>query len=114
GVFAGWPVDLAATVARIDEGAEADAAARAGLARRDIAEQVRDHPLRQVVGLDLAGDGERLELRHQAPVPADHALDQPAVPEVVEPARLAVALAGGIDERQPARRAAARLGLGRE
>ena len=89
---------------------------RARLAGGDVAEQVRDHALRQVVGLDLVGDRERLQLRHQAPVAADDALDQPVVAEVVEAALLAVALAGGVDERQVARRAvpAARLALSRK
>ena len=41
-VVAGRRVDLAAAVARIDEGAEADPAERAGLAGRDVAKQVRD------------------------------------------------------------------------
>ena len=45
---------------------------------------------------------------------ADDALHQAAMAEVVEPALLAVALPGGIDQRQRARRAGAGLGLGRE
>ena len=67
-------VDLAAAVARIDEGAETDAREVPGLAGGDVAEKVGDHALRQIVGLDLVGDRQVLQLRHQAPVPADHAL----------------------------------------
>ena len=69
-------VELAAAVARVDEGAEADPAQVPGLAAGDVAEQVRDHALRQVVGLDLVVDRELLQLRHQAPVAADRALHQ--------------------------------------
>ena len=98
-------VDLAAAEARVDERADPDARQQPGLARRDVAEQMRDDALRQVVGLDLVGDGQCLQLGHQPPVAADHALDQSLVAEMVEAAILAVALAGGIDERQVARAA---------
>jgi hypothetical protein len=60
--------------------------------------QVRDHALRQVVGLDQVVDRELLQLRHQAPVAADGALDQPGMRQVVEAARAAVALAGGVEQ----------------
>ena len=103
-VLGGARVELAAAVARIDEGAQADAAEVPGLAGGDVAEQVRDHALRQVVGLDLVVHRQLLQLRHQAPVAADDALDQALVAEVVEAALLAVALAGGVDQRQVARR----------
>src|SRR4051794_29024219 len=53
-VLGGDGVDLAALQPRIDEGADAHAGERAGLAGRDVAVEVRDHALRQVVGLDLA------------------------------------------------------------
>ena len=110
-VLGGARVDLAAAVARIDEGAQADARDMARPVRGDVAEQVRDHALRQVVGLDLVGDGELLQLRHQAPMAADDALDQALMAEMIEPALLAVALAGGIDERQVARMPARRVRL---
>ena len=54
--------------------------------------------LRQVVGLDQVVDRELLQLGHQPPVPADGALDQPGVREVVEAARFSVALAGGVEQ----------------
>ena len=72
-------VDLAAAEARIDEGADPDAGEWPGPPRGDVAEQVRDDALRQVVGLDLVIDGELLQLGAQAPVAADDALDQPLV-----------------------------------
>ena len=100
-------VDLAAAEARIDERPEPDARQQSGLARGDVTEQVGDDALRQVVGLDLVGDRERLQLGHEPPVAADHASDEPLVAEVVEAAILAVALSGGVDERQAARRALA-------
>ena len=98
-------VDLAAAEARIDERAEPHPRQVSRLARRDVAEQVRDHALRQVVRLDLIADRERLQLRHEAPVAADHALHEARVAEVIEAAILAVALPGRVDERQVARTA---------
>src|SRR4029078_9640817 len=50
---------------------------------------------------------ERLQRRHEPPVPADDALDESAMPEMVEASLLAVALPGRIDERQGPRAAAA-------
>jgi hypothetical protein len=100
-------VDLAAALARIDERAEADLGERSRLARGDVANRVRDDALRQVVRLDLAGDRELLELRDEPPVAADDALDEAAVAEVVEAARLAVALPGR--RRRASARAASRL-----
>ena len=102
-VFLRARVDLAAAVARVDERADADPRQRPGLAGGDVAEEVRDHALRQVVRLDLVADGERLQLGHEAPVPADDALDETGVPQVIEAAFRAIPLAGGIDERQVAR-----------
>ena len=70
-----------------------------GLAAGDVAKQVRDHALRQVVGLDLVVDRELLQLRHQAPVAADGALHQPGDgPRWLRPRVLAVALAGGVEQ----------------
>src|SRR6266581_9700626 len=66
--------------------------------RGDVAVQMRDHPLRQVVRLDLIGDGEPLQLRHQAPVAAYDTSDQAFVPEVIESAVLAIALARRVNQ----------------
>ena len=51
-------VDLAAAPARVDEGAEPDPAEQAGLARGDVAVEVRDAALREVVALDPVLRGE--------------------------------------------------------
>ncbi|MCB4824104.1 hypothetical protein [Roseicella aerolata] len=53
-------------MARIDEGVEADARDRARLARGDVAEEMGDDALRQVVGLDPVLEGEALQLRAEA------------------------------------------------
>ncbi len=102
-VLFGARVDLAAAVARVDEGAKSHARKLTGLARGDVPVQVRDHALRQVVRLDPVADGERLQLRHQAPVASDHALDEPVVPQMIEAALLAVPLPRRVHEREPAR-----------
>jgi hypothetical protein len=99
-IVGGAFVDLAAAEARVDEGAEPDPGEGARLAGGDVPVQVGDDPLGQVVALDAVRDGQLLQARHQAPVPADHALHQPFVAQVVEAAVLAVALAGAIDEGQ--------------
>ena len=96
-------VELAAAVARIDESAEADARDMAGPVRGDVAEQVRDHALRQIIGLDLIVDRELLQLRHQAPVAADDFAHEPLVRKMVQSTLLAVALACRIDQCQVAR-----------
>ena len=105
-ILLGAFVDLAAAVARIDERSEPDAREVSGPPRRDVAEQVRDDALRKVVGLDLVGDRETLQLGHQSPVSADHPPHQPVVAEVIEPALLAVSLPGRIDQREIPRLAA--------
>ena len=87
-------------MAGIDERPEPDARERARLARGNVAIQMGDHALRQVVGLDAIGDRELLQARHQAPVPADDARDQAFVAPVIQAARLAIPLPGRIDERQ--------------
>ena len=68
---------------------------------------MRDHALRQVPGFDLVVYRQFLNAGHQAPVPADHALEQARVAQVVEASLLAVALPCGVDQREVAR------GLGR-
>ena len=78
-------VDPAAALARIDEGAQArpwSACRRGGPPMSRI--EVRDDAQRQVVGLDLVVDRQRGQLRHQRPVAADRALDQPRVGQAIE------------------------------
>ena len=102
-VFGRAGVELAAAVARIDEGSEPDARDVAGPLRRDIAEEMGDHALRQIVGLDLVLHREALDFRDEAPMAADHARHKAGMAEMIEAALLAVALAGRIDEREIAR-----------
>ncbi|MNV16862.1 hypothetical protein D3C71_1076330 [compost metagenome] len=102
-VFGGARVELAAAVARVHKGIETHARERAGLARSDVAEQMRDHALGQVPGLDLVVHRQLLDARHQAPVPTDHALEQTRVAQVVEATLLAIALPCGVDQREVAR-----------
>ena len=97
-VFGRARIEFAAAIARIDEGAEPDGRDMAGAMRGNVAEQMGDHALRQIIGLDLVLEGELLQLRREPPMAADHPLDEPLMGEVIEPAVLAVALTGGIDE----------------
>jgi hypothetical protein len=55
-------IDLAAAMAGIDKGVGADAGDGAGFAGSDVAEQVADDALRQVVSLNLVVDGKLLQL----------------------------------------------------
>src|SRR5262245_41065362 len=87
-------------MARVDKSPKADPREVAGPPGGNVAEQVRDDPLREVIRLDLVADGKALQFGHQAPVPANDASDQSIVAEVVQAALLAVALAGGIDQRE--------------
>src|SRR5262245_64037397 len=59
--------------------------------------------LRQVVGLDRTRDRQSLQLRNQAPVPADHAPNEAGVSEMIEPALLAIPLPRGVHEGQTQR-----------
>jgi hypothetical protein len=102
-LLGGARVELAARQARIDEGAEADARQVPGLAGGDVAVQMRDHALRQVVGGDPVVHRERTHLRDQAPVAADDARQQALAAESVQAALAAIALAGGEEQGQAGR-----------
>ena len=91
-VFGGVVVDLAAAVAWVDECVEADPREQPGLACGGIAEQLGDHTLRQVVGLDLAVDGHLAELARHAPVAADGPFEQTFVAQPVKAAALPISL----------------------
>ena len=93
-------VELAPAVLRIDEGLHADAGQVAGPTSGDVAEEMGDDALRQIVGLDEVVDRELLDLRHETPVPTDHPLDEALMAEVVEALLTSVALPCRIDERQ--------------
>ena len=97
---AGPVVELAATQAGIDKGAQTDPRQGPGLAGGDIAKEVADDALGQVPGLDAIGEGQLLQLGDQAPMAADHPPHQALMTKVVEPPRLAVALTRGIDQGQ--------------
>src|SRR4029077_15929968 len=71
--------------------------------RSDVAKKVRNHALRNIVRLDLIGDRQSLQFRHQPPMPADHAAHQTFVAKVIESPVVAVTLSCGIDQREIAR-----------
>src|SRR5689334_18624606 len=71
-LLGGTGIDAAAAMARVDERVQPDVREGAGLAGGDVAEQVREHALRQVIGLDLVGDRELLQRGDQPPVAAHH------------------------------------------
>jgi hypothetical protein len=74
-------------------------------ARGDVAVEVGDHTLGEVVGLEPVLDRELLDRRDQAVVATDDPFQQAFVTQVVQTTHLAVALPTGIDQRQVARRA---------
>ena len=102
-VFTGARIQLAPALARVNEGTQSHRGEMTGSPSRDVAKQMRDDALGQVVGLDLIGKCQLLQLRNQAPMSADHPPDQSLVGQMVEPAIPAISLAGGIDQRQIAR-----------
>jgi hypothetical protein len=104
-VLLGALVHPAAPVAGIDERAEPDLAHHAGAAAGDLPEQVADHALRPAVRLDPVLEGQYPEARHEPPVPADDPAHHAVGPEVVQPARAAVALARRVDQGEVPRRA---------
>ena len=103
-LFPGAEFAPATIDARVDEGLQTDAADDAGAARGDIAVQVRDHSLRQVVGFDIVIQRQFAQSRHQPPVTADDPLYQSAMAEMIESTLVAVTLARGVDEGQAGRR----------
>jgi hypothetical protein len=102
-VFGRDGIDLTALNARIDEGADADPGERARLAGGNVAVEVRDDALGQVIGFDLALQRQAADLWDQPPMAADHALEQAIVAERVEAAILSVPLPGREQQREVAR-----------
>ena len=88
----------------IDERIQSDVGDAARPAGGDVAKQAADDALRKIVGFDLALDRHPTDSRREAPMPADHAPHQALVGEMIDAAVFAVALAGGVDHRQIARR----------
>jgi hypothetical protein len=99
----GARIEPATAMARIDESIKPDPGQLPGPARGDVAEQLRDHALRQVPGFDAVFHRELLQLRHQAPMAADDPSHQTLMREVIQPALASVALAGGVDQGEIAR-----------
>ena len=69
----------------------------------DVAEEVRNNSLREVVRFQPVVDGEPLQFGYEAPVPADDATHQPFMAKVVEPPLFAIALARGINKSEISR-----------
>src|SRR5262249_5365733 len=101
----GARVHAAALEARIDEGPEAHARDRPGLAGPDVTIEIRDHAFGQVVRLDLLVHHERTDPWREAVIAADHALHHPLGREAVESFPLRTALPRRVDQREAARRA---------
>jgi hypothetical protein len=96
-----------AELARVDVGVEAGLGDQPGPAAGDLAHQLRQHALRQGVGLDLVGARQRHEARCVDQRAGDTALDHALVREAVGAgAGDPVADADDVDEAQVARLAA--------
>ena len=76
---------------------------QAGFARGDVAKQLGQHALGQVIGFDLVIDGERAEFGNQAPVAADDAFEKTRYREMVQTAVFAITLASAEYQGQVAR-----------
>ena len=71
--------------------------------RRDVAEEMGDHALRQVVGLDNVVDRHLLQLGREPPMAADDAAHEALMGEMIEALCVPVALPGRVHEREAAR-----------
>ena len=99
-VFRRYTVDLAAVLARIDEGTQTHPRQQARALAGDVAVELGNAAKRQIIRLDLVIERQAAELRHQRPMSADGTLDQPLMRETIEAAVLAVAGGGGEHQRQ--------------
>ncbi len=79
--------------------------------RSNVAKQVGDDALGQVIGFDGIGNCQLLQGRNQPPMSADHTFDHASVPQVVEPTVGAIALTRRVHQRQVARSATTGFGL---
>jgi len=98
-------VDAPALVARVDECVQADLGECAGLAAGEIAEELRDDALRQIIGVNLFVERELAYRGHTAPIAGHHFAQQAVVSEAAQAFGLAVALAGGGEQAEIAGRA---------
>src|SRR6185295_18126943 len=103
--------DLATAVALIDKCFKPHAVKMPGALFCDVAKKVRNDALRKIVSLDLVGDRQFLQFRHQPPMPADHAAHQTFMAKVIESPVVAVTLTPGVDQREIARLVGARSRL---
>ena len=99
-IFLGNVVQLAAAVARVSEGLQANVSDGADVVSSDIAVHVRDNALRQVVSLDLVVQSQLAELRSTVPVAADNALNHAFMTVMVTAGAIAVALTGCKEQGQ--------------
>ena len=102
-IFLGYVVELAAAVARVNEGLQADMGDRADVVRGDIAVHVRDNALRQVVGFNLVVQRQLTQTGRAVPVAADDALDHALMAVVVAAGAVTVALTGCKEQGQVVR-----------
>ena len=91
-VFLGNVVELAAAVARVSKGLQADVGDGADVVSGNITVHMRNDALRQVVSLDLVVQSELAQTGSTVPVTADNALDHAFVTVVVAAGTVAVAL----------------------
>src|SRR5262245_3988906 len=90
-ILGGHAADLSALLARIDEGAQSYLGDRPGPACSDLAIEMGNTTEREIVGLDLIVERQLAQFGHQAPVAANHALQQMFVSQAVKAALLAIA-----------------------
>src|ERR1700719_859794 len=83
-------VDLAALIARIDEGAQSYLRNGPRAAGGDLAIEMRNATQREIVCFNLVVHGEFAEFGDQTPMAADHTLEEALVREAIEAALLAV------------------------
>src|SRR5207342_1253164 len=102
-IILGAFVDLATTKARIDKSSKPHSCEMSRALCCDVAKKVRNHALRKVVRLDLIGNRQLLQFRHQPPMPPDHAAHQTFVSKVIQSPVVAVTLTSGVDQREIAR-----------
>ena len=79
---------------------------------RNLAIQLRDTALRQIIGLDFFLQRQPRNLRNQSPVSADHATQQTGMRQAIEAPLLPVALSSSKDQRQVARASGLHIALG--
>src|SRR5690606_4905661 len=95
-------IEPTALVDRVDEGSQSHGGKTPRPAGGDVAQQVADDALGEVVGFDLLGDREPADPRGEPPVTADDPREESLMPQVIEPPIAAVALPRGVQEGEPA------------